>query len=119
MSTLFEVSNTLKEIQSSIKTITKSQASGQAIPELFVFACGAPGTNKFSLPATVFAADLIANAAFSYMYSSQASLSAIPVAAATKHEIRNGPLDLSTFHVFVAAAASGATLHAWVQRGQA
>jgi hypothetical protein len=83
-------------------------------PTLYRAPVAGDAMTKFSLPSRVYEARIICSAAFRYAFASTASLCTLPVTADTALILR-APVDLSTFHVSVATAGSGATIAAWIQ----
>jgi hypothetical protein len=118
MSTLKDVNTNINEVKALLKSITKSEASGEVIPTLFASVAVGDDNTAFTLPERVHWCILVSASAFEYCFSSAASDACIPVAANTKEELK-GPLDLSTLQVNCLAAASGATVNAWVTRNPA
>jgi len=99
-----------------MKNAVPSSKSGDSAPLLFGISVPM-GSTKFSLPSRCAWAAFTSPSAFTYSFNSAASFSMLAVAAATPLYLAgNGPLDLSTFHATVLAAASGATLSAWIQK---
>ena len=111
-----EVFGKLNEIGELLKNAVPSSKAGDTAPLLFGISVPM-GSTKFSLPSRCSWAALTCPSAFTFSFNSAASFSMLAVAAATPLYLAgNGPLDLSTLHVTVLAAASGATLSAWIQK---
>lgn len=106
----------INELRELLKNAVPSSKSGDTVPARFGVSAPMGGTT-LTLPSRCSWAALISTAAFTFGFSSAPSHSLIPVAANTLTQLSgNGPLDLSTLHVAVLAAASGATITAWVQK---
>jgi len=106
----------IQDLIELMKNAVPSSKSGESAPTLFGNVA-IMGMTKFSLPSRCAWAALQSPSAFTFAFNSAASFSMLAVAAATPVYLAgNGPLDLSTLHVAVLAAASGATISAWVQR---
>lgn len=117
MANIGDLIGVIKELREVVKQLSPSNLSGETVPAYFATTCPALTVTKFSLPSRCSWVALTAAVAWNYMFSSNASLAAVPVAANTPLYLAgNGPIDLSTLHLHCIAASSGVTVSAWVQK---